>query len=210
MMAIGMTKGVLALATASLSKVTPEEKGYSLAEWWEGANPRSRVVIESKLRSSSNPRILVSLPYLCTPEFVVGRPLEASASLSDLRESLEFIGVDGSDLDGLLEGCGETVTLKEWVDGLSEEKRRIIALLLRGDDPGSPVAAARGRESGMLSVTPKELASDIDPSRFSADNGGVPDFDPLANARSAMSQRNTSVTESDVPDVTALPDASVE
>ena len=206
LLAIGMRKSVLMLAMSPFGQLSSTEQGYSLSEWWVACNPRSRIVIESKLRSSSNPKVLFSLVYACRSDLTVGRAPETSTSAAELRESLAFVGLDANAADAMLPGGEGTIALQEWVGGLSDEQRSALDTLLRGDDVvAAPAIAVLPPERMSHTFVPGELISELDTDAAETESnpdGGVPDFDPLLHARSALSVRNTSVTESD-PDLVA-------
>lgn len=150
--ALGVRKSVLALALSPLEEMPAD--ACDIAQWWADLNPRSRVVIESKLRGS-NPRVLFALAYACA-KFEVGQP-SSSASDAELRETLTDLLDDDEKVSAALEGCSSTVVIAEWLGALPAETSTLVGQLLSGEDPnvdpGSPGSPSFTRSANVHSFS---------------------------------------------------------
>ena len=111
--AIGMRKSVLALALEPLPE-KDKESVVSLGTWWSNINPRSKIVIGSKVRSAGDAAsTLLGLACTCAS----GGQESRDVNPAELRAALESVGFeDEEELGKLLEGAtsGEAVSLGKW------------------------------------------------------------------------------------------------
>ena len=131
--AIGMRKSVLALAVDPMEQMGKSGKDtLSLPEWWEALNPRSKIVISSKLRSAGEDRHPTLFALACC---VVGTGAlrKSSATKADLSKALVELGMEeGSKLDAMLAKCKSEgpFQLDKWYAALSEAHAATIKGML--------------------------------------------------------------------------------
>ena len=145
--AIGMRKSVLALALDKLDAPKPhKEDDVELLPWWNDLNPRSRIVIESKLRTLGDHQSTV-LRLGCTVAQTAGKR-KVCASKVELRGALSHLGLEDDQLlDAMLAACEDNVKLDKWFATLSGDHASKVRAQVWGDSedpvaatPASPVA----------------------------------------------------------------------
>ena len=194
LVALGMRKGVLLLAIDPLSQMEADaDDSYALDGWWGGLHARSRIVVESKMRSfGASVPVLFALTCACLGlcDKVVLSSLPPVPTF-ELREVLSVFkeDYDAIDVDAMLGGSGETVQIAAWTAALSDEAREQLSCAVRDV---APAATAARVDSGatraeMQALEPGEAPEETRRSeaeaarRSSSEEIGVPDFDPLAN-----------------------------
>ena len=170
--AIGMVKGPLALARSAFDSIEADaESSYDVSEWWLALNPRSRVVLQSKMRScTGKPHVLFALALAVTEITGTAKQPADAIAIADLKETLGGIeGDEPLDVDKLLAGCeGEMVELAAWLKGLEEADKKLLSSgLIDTDvpppvsgDPLSPLSSdgfGGPRKSARASFSPGEL-----------------------------------------------------
>jgi len=132
--AIGMRKSVLALAVDPMEKKGVKgQDDYSVKEWWDEVNSRSKIVIKSKLGDEGQ-QVIFALA--CTVSGT-GRLRKVSASKADLSRALVELGLeeDSPELKAMLAGCKDTgnIQLDPWFGKLSPESVAKLKELLNAD-----------------------------------------------------------------------------
>jgi hypothetical protein len=116
LVAIGMRKSVLMLALDPLGDTGAEDR-VTLRMWWDALNPRSKVVIESKLRSFTSIATLLSLASVAC-----GSALGSELMINDvtvLSTTLQEIGAEAETVSALMERSNTKGSLGSWFKDLS-------------------------------------------------------------------------------------------
>lgn len=132
--AIGMRKSVLALAVDPMDQMGKDAKdSMSVPEWWSALNPRSRIVINSKLSGFDEQQTLFALACAV---YGTARIRKVSASKADLSKALCEVGMEpGPELDAMLAHCKEEgpTALDKWYESLSPEAAAKLREMLNAD-----------------------------------------------------------------------------
>lgn len=136
--AIGMRKSVLNLAAESYS--ANGGGALRLPDWWDLLNPRSKIVIKSKLSGFEHKAALLSLGCALS-----GRSARAfaCASKADLRGALGEVGVDeAAELEQMLRGVPPSgpIALVAWCDGLPAPSLELLKDLVLDEQPEHAIA----------------------------------------------------------------------
>ena len=144
--AIGMRKSVLALALDKLdTQKSHKDDELELVPWWNELNPRSRIVIESKLRTLGEHQSTV-LRIGCAVAQTAGKR-KVCASKVELQGALSHLGLSDELLDVMMTGCEDNVKLDKWFATLSGDHACKVREQVWGESedpvaatPASPVA----------------------------------------------------------------------
>jgi hypothetical protein len=194
--AIGMRKSVLALALSPMAALPTEGAGISVAEWWAELNPRSRIVIEAKLRGVPSPSTLFGLAFVVAPNSWDDVSIPTSAvSEAELQATLESVGADEEQLQRMnISKREEACVLSHWVSTLSEADRSLVGQLLGIEDesPADSQPRATTQSPAVYSFHSNRKVKPEDSLPVDAVPNAVPEIDPLANAQAAEGSFNAS------------------
>lgn len=209
LMAIGMRKGVLALALDAKHQPPALADGTCAVDaWWAALHPRTRIVVESKLKAlESAPAVLLAVGILCGGAVGASETKLALAPVppAELAATLRYVDAN-LDVDAMLGAAlqdGAPLDVAGWARALPRGERDALmrALQCDGVDDDYAGSSLLGTSSGkaVQSVTPGDAPSEgtdhLAPSAPAAPDAPAPvTDDPLADTKNHLRRSSNDET----------------